>query len=90
MRTATVIVALFDIAVWLFVAVATFLSGSDPATRGLDDTAGLATTVLLLATGLPALLLALADLAPRFALILALAFPVVGVLLLARTVAVFA
>jgi len=89
-RVATIVAALFDIAGWIFVAVATFLSGSDAATKGLDNVAGFAATALLLTTGVPALLLAVLGRAPRLVLILALAFPMAGAFLFAVTVATFA
>ena len=57
-RTATIVMGLIDAAVWAFVAVAAFYSGSDAATKGLDQGAGLAVTVLFLVTGAPALGLA--------------------------------
>ncbi len=89
-RTVTIAVASVDVVGWLLVAVATFLSGSDPATKGLDNAAGLAVTALLLATGLPALVLALTGRAPRLALTLALAFPVVFAVLFVGAVVAFA
>ena len=67
-RTAAIVVSLFDAGGWAFVAVATFLSRSDPATKGLDNAAGLAATVLLLVTAVPPLVLALVRRAPRLAL----------------------
>jgi hypothetical protein len=60
---------------WALVTVATFLSGSDAATRGLDHAAGLAVTALFAVTGLPALILVWRGLRPRLALWLALGFP---------------
>jgi hypothetical protein len=75
LRTATIIAGLVDAAVWAFVAFAAFTSGSDAATRGLDEGAGLVVTALFLVTGAPALALGLSGRAPRTALTLALAFP---------------
>ena len=69
------------------VALVTFLSKSDPATSGLDTAAGVAATALVLATGVPALVLGWADLAPRLALMLALAFPIGAALLFATILA---
>ena len=76
LRNATIIVCLVDAAVWIFVAFATFMSGSDAATKGLEEAAGLIVTALFLVTGAPALALALLGRAPITALVLALAFPV--------------
>ena len=76
LRTATIIVGLVDAAAWAFVAFATFTSGSDAATKGLDEGAGLIVTALFLLTGAPALALALLRRAPTTGLTLALAFPV--------------
>ena len=70
--------------------MATFLSGSDPATKGLDNAAGIVATTILLVTALPALVLALTRRAPRLALTLALAFPVVLALLFMAIVVAFA
>ena len=74
-RTVTMVISLADAAAWIVVALATFASGSDPATRGLDEAAGWIVTALFLATGAPALVLALLNRALTTALILALAFP---------------
>ena len=76
-RTATVIVCVVDTAAWVLIAIATVMSGSDPATKGLDEAAGLAATALFLVTGTPALVLVWLRRAPVTALVLALAFPVV-------------
>ena len=75
-RITTIIIGLVDAAVWAFVAVAAFTSGSDAATKGLDQGAGLVVTALFLVTGAPALALAWAGRAPMAALMLALAFPI--------------
>jgi hypothetical protein len=90
LRTATIIVCAVDIAVWVFVAFATFMSGSDAATKGLDKTAGLVVTALMLVTGAPALALALLRRAPTTALVLALAFPAAFVALFIAVVIAFA
>jgi len=74
-RTAALIVGAFDAAGWLLIALATFLSGSDAATKGLDLVAGLGVTAFFAATGLPALILAWRGQSPRTALALSLAFP---------------
>jgi hypothetical protein len=76
LRTATIIVCLIDGIAWAFVAIATFISGSDAATKGLDQAAGLIVTALFLVTGAPALALVLLGRAPATALTLALAFPI--------------
>jgi hypothetical protein len=55
LRPATIIVSVLDLVAWIFIASATFLSGSDQATKGLDDVAGMAVTALILVTGVPAL-----------------------------------
>ena len=90
LRTATIIVGLVDAAAWAFVAFATFMSGSDAATKGLDQGAGLIVTALFLITAVPALALALAGRAPAIALTLALAFPAAFVVLFVVAVIAFA
>jgi hypothetical protein len=89
-RTATLIVCLVDAAAWAFVAFATFMSGSDPATKGLDEGAGLVLTALYFVTGAPALALTLWGRAPATALTLALAFPAALVALFVVAIMVFA
>jgi hypothetical protein len=87
-RTATIAVCLVDAAAWAFVAFAAFTSGSDAATRGLDEGAGVVVTALFLVTGAPALALTLLGRAPTAALVLALAFPVAfGVAFVAAVIA---
>ena len=90
LRTATIIVCLVDAAAWVVLAAATYMSGSDPATRGLDQAAGLAVTALFVVTAVPALALALRRRGPATALTLALAFPAVLVVVLVVTVVAFA
>ena len=75
LRTATIVVCVVDAIAWALVAIATFLSGSDAATKGLDEGAGLIVTALFLVTGAPALALVLLRRAPATAFTLALAFP---------------
>ena len=88
LRFATIIASVLDFVAWIFIASATFLSGSDQATKGLDNVAGMAVTALLLVTGAPALVLALKGRAPKTALTLALAFPATfAVLFIALVVA---
>ena len=67
--------------------MATFLSGSDAATKGLDNVAGLAVTALFAVTGLPALILACRGQWPRLALSLSLVFPLAFVAAFAVVVA---
>ena len=87
-RTTTIAVCLVDAAAWAFVAFAAFTSGSDAATRGLDQGAGLIVTGLFLVTGAPAIALTWMRRAPTAALVLALAFPVAfGVAFLAAVIA---
>jgi len=74
-RTATILIALADLAIWLAVGAISLFSGSDPATHGLDIAEGLAVTALFCATGAPALVLAVTGRAPRLALALSIVFP---------------
>lgn len=90
LRVVTVIVGVLDAVIWIAVAAATFLSLSDPATKGLDMMAGILVTALFLLTGLPALLLAWRAAKPRLALGLALAFPATFVILFAGAMIAFA
>ena len=75
LRTGTIIVCVFNIAAWIALVFATFMSGSDQATKGLDEAAGYIVTGLFLMTSVPALALAFCGRAPKSAFILALAFP---------------
>ena len=77
MRTTTIIACVFNAVVWALFAFEMFLSGSDPATSGLDAAAGYVVTALFLATVVPALALIAFGRAPKAALTLALAFPLV-------------
>lgn len=77
LRLATIIIALLDTAVFLFAMSITFFSGSDPATKGLDNAAGWGIVGLFAVTVAPALILLWRGKAPRTALALALAPPVV-------------
>ena len=90
LRLAAIVVGLLDAVAWIVLALLTFQSGSDPATKGLDVAAGAVVTVLFLVTGAPALVLAYIGRAPRTALVLALAFPAVFVLLFVAVVIAFA
>src|SRR5271168_3672646 len=74
-RLTAIGIAALDAAACAGVAVAMFNSGSDHATIGFDNAAGLIVIGLFLITGLPALVLASARRAPKTALALALAFP---------------
>ncbi|MBI2714648.1 MAG: hypothetical protein HYX37_09350 [Rhizobiales bacterium] len=87
---AAFIIGGLDAAGWLLIYAGTFFSQSDPATKGLDNFAGLAVTVVFLLTGVPALALAWRNRAPRLALALSLGFPTGFVLLFAVAVAAFA
>jgi hypothetical protein len=89
-RTVTLTIGLVDGVVWAFVAFAAFSSGSDAATKGLDQGAGLVVTVLFLFTGAPALALAWFGRAPIAALMLALAFPIAFVVAFVAAVIAFA
>jgi hypothetical protein len=82
LRAVTFAVCLLDAMGWTFVAFATFFSGSDPATKGLDQAAGVLVTALFVLTCVPALALARLRRAPRTALALAFAFPAILALLL--------
>ena len=75
MRLAAWIIALLDTAIFLFAASITFFSGSDPATKGLDNAAGWAMLAFYALTAGAALVLLWRGRAPRTALALALAFP---------------
>jgi hypothetical protein len=83
-RIATIVIGLLDALGCAVVAVATYNSGSDPATIGFDCAAGVIVTGLFVVTGLPALVLAYLRRAPKAALALALAFPVPAVVVFAR------
>ena len=74
-RTAALVLAFVDMAIFGLISAATFFSGSDAATKGLDNVAGLAVTALFAVTGLPALILAWRGRWPRLALGLSLVFP---------------
>jgi hypothetical protein len=89
-RIATIIIGLLDAAAWVFVALVTFGSGSDPATKDLDIAAGAVVTAVFLLTAVPALILAGIGRVPRTALALALAFPAVFVLLFVAMMIAFA
>jgi hypothetical protein len=90
LRTATIIVCIVDTAAWIVVLFATIGSGSDAATKGLDQGAGLVVTALFLVTGAPALALTLLGRGPVTALVLSLAFPVLFAAVLVATVIAFA
>jgi hypothetical protein len=88
-RTITIAIALLDAAGCFVIVVAAYNSGSDPATIGFDYAAGAIASALFLLTGLPALILTYLKLAPRAALILALAFPAIFAVLFLTAVVVF-
>ena len=83
---AALVIAILDTVAWPLIACAMLLSGSDPATRGLDKVAALVVTVLYVATGAPALMILWKTWAPRLALVLALAFPAVFAALFAAVI----
>jgi hypothetical protein len=89
-RVAAIVIGLLDVLGWIFVAVATFRSNSDPATIGFDLAAGSIVSGLFLMTAAPGLALALANRAPRAALILTIAFPAAFALLFIAAVVIFA
>jgi hypothetical protein len=84
------IIGTLDTVAWLLVAVGTFLSQSDPATKGLDIFAGIVVTALFLLTGAPALFLAWRAIKLRAALALAIAFPAAFTVLFIGVVIAFA
>ena len=65
LRLATLIIALLDTAAFIFAVSVTVLSGSDAATKGLDNAAGWAIVALFLLTAVPALVLLWRGRAPR-------------------------
>jgi hypothetical protein len=89
-RIVTIVIGFLDALVSAVIAVASYNSGSDPATIGFDYAAGAIVAVLFAVTGLPALIVAYRRRAPRTALGLALAFPALFVVLFVATVIVFA
>jgi hypothetical protein len=90
MRIAAIIIGLLDALACAIIAVATYNSGSDPATIGFDYAAGVIVTGLFVVTALPALVMAFIRRAPKTALALALAFPAIFILLFAGAVTLFA
>jgi hypothetical protein len=89
LRIATFVVLGIDAAAAVVIGLATFLSGSDPATKGLDRAAGSIMSALFLVTAVPAFILLLRRRAPVIALLLALAFPALIVAALVAAVVVF-
>jgi hypothetical protein len=83
-------VCALDAVAWVIVALAAFLSGSDAATRGLDQVAGAIVTALFVLTAVPAFVLALLRRATRTALTLSLAFPTAFAMLFVAAVVAFA
>ena len=81
---------LLNVGAWILVAFATFMSGSDQATKGLDEAAGYIVTGLFLVTDTPALALSFFGCAPKAAFILALAFPAGFLILFVAAIAAFA
>jgi hypothetical protein len=89
-RAVTIAVCVLDTIAWAVVAFVTFFSGSDPATKGLDQAAGVGVTALFAVTGAPAWVLTGLRRAPRAALTLALGFPAALALLLVAAIVAFA
>lgn len=89
LRTATLVIGLLDALACAVIVIAAYNSDSDPATIGLDYAAGVITAGLFALTGLPALIIAALRRAPRTALGLAAAFPVIFLLLFVAAVVVF-
>lgn len=81
-RLTAIIIAVLDAIAWILAASNVVIADGDPATRGLDQLGGYSITILFVLTGLPALLLAFTNRAPRAALGLALAFPMTFMVLL--------
>ena len=90
LRTSTIFVCLLNATACIFLAFASFMSGSDQATKGLDEAAGYTVIGLFLITSIPALALAFFGRAPKTALILALAFPAAFVALFVAAIVAFA
>jgi K+ transporter len=88
-RAKALVIGMLDAIAWALMVAVTFGSGSDAATRGLDETAGIAVTALFAVTGLPALVLGWRNWTPQLALALGLAFPIVFVALFAATAIYF-
>jgi hypothetical protein len=88
-RVAAGIIGLFDAVAWLLIVGYYAWSDSDPATAGFDKAAALTTTVLFALTGAPAMGLAIRDRALHIAILLALAFPTILVLLLLAVIFAF-
>jgi hypothetical protein len=90
LRKATIILCPLDAAIWLLVAFEMFNTGSDPATKGLDEAAGYIVTALFVVTAAPARALTSFGRAANTALTLALAFPTVFAAMFIATVIAFA
>ena len=81
-RLTAILIAVLDAIGCALAAFNLLMTDGDPATRGLDLAGGYAIIILFVLSGLPALLLAATNRAPRAALMLALAFPVAFLVLL--------
>ena len=90
MRAAAIVIGILDALACAALAVATFNSGSDPATIGFDHAAGVIVAGLFAVSGLPALVIAALRRAPRTALVLALAFPAILIVLFVAAIVAFA
>ena len=87
-RVAAFVICVLDAVGWACVAYATFLTQSDPATKGFDEAEGYVVTILFLGLSGPAFALALQDRAPKAALALALACPTIFLALLIAVILV--
>jgi hypothetical protein len=81
-------IAVLDAVGWSLAAFNLLMTDGDPATQSLDKLGGYSITVLFVLTGLPALMLAFNNRAPRTALAFALAFPAAFLVLLAAAAGV--
>ena len=90
MRTVTMAVCAVDLAACVIIAFASLYPGSDAATRGLDQAAGVFVTALFLVTAIPGFALAWFRRAPVTGLMLALAFPAGFVVAFVAAVMAFA
>lgn len=87
LRLTAIVIAALDAIGWGLAAFNLLIGEGDPGTRGLDRFAGHSITILFLLSGLPALMLAGMNRAPRLALGFALAFPLTFLVLLGAAAA---
>ncbi|HZD92509.1 MAG TPA: hypothetical protein VE224_20640, partial [Pseudolabrys sp.] len=86
LRLTAIVIAVLDLFGLSLAAFNLLIADGDPATRGLDQLGGYSIALLFLLTGLPALVLAGVNRAPRVSLGLALAFPAMFLVLLVGAV----